>query len=101
MERAAEENEAKSTAARTEHGPFKAETTSEPRKVELASTTQLTIYRQNVAKITDDVLKANNVKLCAGRKVKRSVKDEEHYAQGVKDSRKVNVRGARIENGRA
>ena len=62
---------------------------------------QLTIYRQNVAKIIEDVLKANNVKLYTGTQVKRSVKDKKQYAQGVKDSRKINIRGARIENGRA
>ena len=142
VKRAAEENEAKSTATETQHergdipdndsiladfndedsdmpdmtasfetelkrfakaksDPFKEEPTSKPRKVEWASSTQLTIYRQNVAKITEDVLKANNVKLYAGKKVKRSVKDQEQYAQGVKDSKKINVRGARIENGRA
>ena len=66
-----------------------------------ASSMQLTSYRQNVAKISEDVLKANNVKLCAGKKLERSVKDQKQYAQGVKDSRKINVRGARIENGRA
>ena len=75
--------------------------TSEPKRIEWTSSMQLTSYRQNVAKIAEDVLKANNVKLCAGRSLKRSVRDQKQYAQGVQDSKKINVRGARIENGQA
>ena len=82
-------------------GSSKDQITSEPNKIEWTSSMQLTSYRQNVAKIAKDVLKANNVGLCAGRSLKRSVRDQKQYAQGVKDSRNINVRGARIENGRA
>ena len=74
-------------------------TSEEPGKVEWASSMQLTIYRENVAKIAEAVLEANNVRLHAGKKRNRSVKDKEQYAQGVKDSRDINVRGGRIENG--
>lgn len=81
--------------------PSKDQSTSKPRKAEWTSSMQLTIYRQNVAKIAEDVLKANNVRLYAGRKMKRSVRDRKQYAQGVKDSGKINIRGARIETGRA
>ena len=82
-------------------GPSKDQVISEPNKTEWASSMQLTIYRQNVTKITEDVLKANNVELKKRPKIKRSVKDKKQYAQGVEDSRKINVRGSRIENGRA
>ena len=60
---------------------------------------QLTSYRENVAKIAEDVLRANNLKPHP-RKGKFGIKDQKRYSQGVKDSRKINVRGARIENGR-
>ena len=83
--RAAKENEAKSTTAAG---------------TEWASSTQLTGYRENVVKIAEDVLKANNLKPNQ-RKDKFRINDRKQYAQGVKDSRKINVRGARIENGRA
>ena len=87
--------------AQAKPAPSKDQTTPEPRKAEWASSMQLSIYRQNVAKISEDVLKANNVKLHSRRKIQRSVKDKEQYVQGIKDSRKINVRGARIEDGRA
>ena len=87
--------------AQSKSDPSKYQITSEPRTTEWASSTQLTVYRENVAKIAEDVLKANKIKLFAGRKVKMSVKDQKQYARGVKDSRKINVRGGRIENGRA
>ena len=87
--------------AKAKSGSSKLRITSEQGKAEWASSTQLTIYRQSVAKITEEVLKVNNIKLRAGKKRKCTVKDKKHYAQGVKDSRKINVRQARIENGRA
>ena len=59
---------------------------------------QLTICRENVAKIAEDVLKAHNIKLGARKKTKRSVKDKKQYAQGKEDSKKINVRGSRIED---
>ena len=83
-ERAAKENEAKSTAAETEW----------------ASSMQLTSYRENIAKIAEDVLRANNLKPNP-KKEKLGIKDKKQYSQGVKDSKKINVRGARIENGRS
>ena len=130
-ERAAKENEAKSTAAKTrpssphfqppsmmkidsagfadgddisEHCITSADNLMETDKGEhqsWASSMQLASYRQNVAKIAEDVLKANNIKLYAAGSLKRSVRDQKQYAQGVKDSSKINIRGARIENGRA
>ena len=71
-------------------------TTSEPTEVQWSSSTQLTVYRENVAKIAEEVLKAHNIKLRAGTKRKRIVKDKVQYAMGVRDSRKINVRGKRI-----
>ena len=93
VERAAKENEAKS-------GPSEDRMTSEPNRTEWASSMQLTSYRHNVAKIAEEVLKANNFKPYPRKVEKMSVKDQKQYAQGVKDSRKINVRGARIENDR-
>ena len=87
--------------AKAKSAQSKDQTTPEPKKAEWASSMQLSIYRQNVAKISEDVLKANNVKLHSGKKIQRSVKDKQQYAQGIKDSKKINVRGARIENGQA
>ena len=87
--------------AKATSGPSKDQITSEPNQAEWTSSMQLTIYRQNVAKITKDVLKAKNVTLYARRKIHRSIKDKKQYAQGVEDSKKINVRGARTENGRA
>ena len=94
VERAAKENEAKS-------GPSEDQITSEPNKTEWASSMQLVSYRQNVLKIAEDVLKANNLKYHRAKVEKMGVMDKKQYAQGVEDSRKINVRGARIENGRA
>lgn len=86
--------------AKAKSAPSKDQITSEPRKAEWASSMQLSIYRQNFAKISEDVLKANNVKLHSGKKVNRSVKDKHQYAQGIKDSRKINVRGSDAGSGR-
>ena len=94
VERAAKGNEAKS-------GPSEDQIISEPNKTEWASSMQLISYRQNVLKIAEDVLKANNLKFYRTKVEKMGVKDTKQYAQGVEDSRKINVRGARIENGRA
>ena len=97
-ERAAKENESKSTAAKT--SPSEDQINLEPDKTEWVSSMQLTSYRQNVAKIAEEVLKANNIKFreIEGR---YTMVDGKQYAQGIRDSRKINVRGARIRNGRA
>lgn len=92
------EAELQREVSKAKSAPSKDLINSEPTKIEWTSSMQLTIYRENVAKIAEDVLKANNIKLGAAKKRKRSVKDKKQYAQGVRDSKKINVRGARIEN---
>lgn len=97
--RAAKENEAKSTAAKNSQSED--EIISEPNGTEWASSMQLASYRQNVAKINEDVLTANNIKPYRNKVEQKGIKDQKQYEQGLEDSKKINVRGARIENGRA
>lgn len=90
------EEELQKEVSKASSAPSKDPITSEPTKVGWASSMQLTIYRENVAKIAEDFLKANNIKLGTRRKIERSVKDKKQYAQGVRDSKKIDVRGSRI-----
>ena len=92
------ETELQKEVVKARSAPAQEPITSDPPKSEWASSTQLTIYRENVAKIAEDFLKAHNIKLRAGKKRTRSVKDEKRYAQGVRNSKKINVRGSRIED---
>ena len=89
------EAELQKSANATPRPPKDPTTPEARRKIEWTSSTQLTIYRQNIAKITEDVLKVNDVKPYADKKRKKSVKDEGQYA------RKVDVRGGITEDGRA
>ena len=65
---------------------------------EWASMHQLTVFREEAKVIGKDVLKSYNIKLVSSRKRKRSVKEPEAYRQGWKDSKKINVRIAAIED---
>jgi len=64
---------------------------------EWKSMRQLSTYREMSKDIEASVLKAQKVKLRKGRKLKRSVKDKEAFKKGMKDSKKIEVRAARIE----
>ena len=67
--------------------------------VEWKSMRQLSTYREMSRDIEASVLEAHNVKLRKGRKTKRSVKDKQAFKQGQHDSKNINVRAARIEEG--
>ena len=67
---------------------------------EWRSMRQLTVFRQNLKDIEENVLKTKGVKLRRGKLRKRSVKDREIFRQGRKDAGKINVRAARIELGK-
>lgn len=57
----------------------------------------LILFRQNAQKIAEDYLKANDVKLSKGRKRDYKVRDWDAYHDGVKDSKKIDVKRRRIE----
>ena len=67
---------------------------------EWKSMRQLTVFREMSKDIEDSVLAAHKVKLRKGRKKKHSVKDKDAYKEGVEDSEKIEVRAARIEEGK-
>jgi hypothetical protein len=68
---------------------------------EWKSMRQLTVFRQNLKDIEDSVSKGNRVTPSKGRRKKRSIKDREIFRQGRTDARKIKVRTARIELGKA
>lgn len=65
---------------------------------EWRSMRQLTIFRQNIKEIEENVIKEHNLKLVKDRKRKRSVKDRDAFMQGRKDAKDINVRAPRIED---
>ena len=58
---------------------------------------QLSTFREMSHEIEENVLKTNNVKLSKARKKPLVVKDRDAFKEGQKDSRKIEVRAARIE----
>lgn len=60
---------------------------------------QLSHWREMSKDIANDVLAENKIKLRKGRKVKRSVKDKDAFKKGQKDSEKIEIQAARIEQG--
>ncbi|KAF2248349.1 hypothetical protein BU26DRAFT_520046 [Trematosphaeria pertusa] len=62
-----------------------------------ASPMQLTIFRANARRIADDYLKDRGVKLSTSRSRYSGVSDYSAYSQGVRDGKKIDVRGKRIE----
>lgn len=64
---------------------------------EWKSMRQLTTFREMSKDIEDTVLKDKGVKLKKGRKRAHIAKDKEAYKEGREDSKKVEVRAARIE----
>ena len=67
---------------------------------EWKSMRQLTVFREMSRDIEDSVLAEHKVKLRKARKGKTSIKDRAAYKEGKKDSRKIEVRAARIEEGK-
>ncbi|KAL9633245.1 MAG: hypothetical protein Q9164_004818 [Protoblastenia rupestris] len=65
------------------------------------STQQLTTFRKSAQDVADSTLKDNGIKLGKSPNLKRSVKDEEAYSMGERDSRDINdqVKRRRIEDG--
>lgn len=58
---------------------------------------QLIRFRQTSKKIGDDYLKQQNIKLGKSTQRYTSIKDSSAYCQGMKDSKKVDVRRRRLE----
>lgn len=65
---------------------------------EWKSMRQLTTFREMSHDIEDDVLKKRGIKLRKGRKKGPEVKDRAAYKEGRKDSKKIEVKAARIEH---
>ena len=62
------------------------------------NTTQALVrFRQSAEKVASEYLKAQNVKMKAGRKRKRTIRNSAVYREGMEDSRKIDVRRRRIE----
>lgn len=66
-----------------------------------SSMTQLLRFRENAAAVGEDVLRAQGIKLKKASKRTRSVKDLAAYHKGKKDSKRINLRVAVIEEGRS
>ncbi len=58
---------------------------------------QLTTFRDMSCDIEDDVLKKRGIKLRKGMKTGPEIKDRAAYKEGRKDSKKIEVKAARIE----
>lgn len=67
---------------------------------EWSSTKQLSTYRNYAKEIEDSVLKEKGIKLVKGRRAKRCVKDRDVFRIGRKDAEKINVKAARIGEGK-
>ena len=65
------------------------------------STQQLTTFRKSAQDVADSTLEDSGITLGKRPNLKRSVKDEEAYSMGERDSRDINdqVKRRRIENG--
>lgn len=81
----------------TESNDEEAET-PEP-TAEWKSMRQLSTFREMSRDIEDKVLESHKLKLRKGRKKTRSIKDKDAFKEGQKDSKKIDVRAARIEPG--
>ena len=73
------------------------EVTQDEDTPEWKSMRQLSTWREMSRDIEASVLESHNVELINGRKAKRSVKDKDAFKQGQKDSKKIKVKAARIE----
>lgn len=60
---------------------------------------QLSHWREMSQDIEDNVLKDQGIKLKKAKEVKRGVKDKQAFRRGLKDSEKIELRAARIEQG--
>lgn len=62
-----------------------------------SSSTQLTEFREAASKIADDYLEQSGVKLYPAHRHPNIIRDYSAFAQGKRDSKKINVRQNRIE----
>lgn len=58
---------------------------------------QLSTFRSMSRDIEEKVLEDSKLKLRAGRKMHVNIRDGDAFKEGQKDSKKINVRAARIE----
>lgn len=63
-----------------------------------ASLSSLTIYQTTAAKVADDFLEQEKIKLRKGRRRQWSIKDDIAYEDGRKDSRDIDIKRKRIED---
>ena len=75
------------------------EVTSVEETAEWKSMRQLSAYREMSRDIEASVLEANKIKLKKGKRKRRSVKDRDAFKKGQKDSKKIEIGTARIEQG--
>lgn len=85
-----------STIQSTEKGEGEPDSVEET--AEWKSMRQLMTFREMSKDIEDQVLKDNNFKLRKRRKRSKQVKDRNAFMQGRMDSKKIEVRAARIEH---
>lgn len=64
---------------------------------EWKSMRQLSVFREMSHDIEDKVLETNKIKLRKGRKKPHSIKNKDAFKEGQRDSKKIEVRAARIE----
>ncbi|KAL8719663.1 MAG: hypothetical protein Q9225_003360 [Loekoesia sp. 1 TL-2023] len=67
--------------------------------VEWKSMRQLSTFREMSRDIEDKVLESHKLKLRTARKKKKPIRDRDAFKEGQKDSKKIDVRAARIEPG--
>jgi hypothetical protein len=85
-------------ALSTSPGNIKQEEDEQPDgKTNWASSMQLTAFRVNASRIADDYLKDSGVKLSCSTSRSAGVSDYSAYLQGTRDSKKIDIRGKRIE----
>jgi len=90
-------------APETPHAPLPTadeENVEEEETAEWKSIHQLTVYRNYAKEIEDSVIKHQGIELRKGRKRKRHLKDRDVFKIGRKDAEKINVKAARIEEGK-
>lgn len=75
------------------------EVTDRDETAEWKSMRQLSHWREMSKDIGNSVLEENNIRLRSKRKTKKSIKDKAAFKKGQKDSKKIEMRAARIEQG--
>ncbi|KAI4177678.1 MAG: hypothetical protein LQ343_000141 [Gyalolechia ehrenbergii] len=72
--------------------------TSDP-LAEWKSMRQLSVFRSMSREVEDKVLEENNIKIRTIKRGPKSIRDKHAFKEGKEDSKKINVRAARIEPG--